>query len=403
MRPLRRLTVLKTMAWGKCAVEYLARIGLLVLGIFVGLLGLEIFGRVLPEVVPYPIQNSIGMARLARSDPALGITIAPGQARIQSPEFIHTVTTREVGCRRRAFRDDGLDDKKPRILALGDSFTWGVGVANEQTWPEVLEQLAGADVINAGYPGIGTRQELILFKECGPVLKPDITILAFFINDFANNVTWRQEVGLDRSWYSLIGRPLRVWLAANSYTYAFFKYYLLGPLGIGDFQNVYWSAAEMERHYVMVNQDNLRLHLSRDYTDYFNPDFELYDQAIPLAGEALLQMAQEAKTLQTKFLIVILPAKEQVYWHYLEPRLPADIAYQVDLPTNIALKLAQENQITVLDLTPVFKLNNRQQLYWDMDGHMNAAGYRLIAQSVQTFLAAQGWIPKAPIKQTHGE
>ncbi len=372
--------------------NYLQKMGLILAGIFFGLIGVEIFGRLFSEFIPYPIQNSMQMGSLAKSDPSFGIIIIPGQAQIKNPEFSHTIATRDVGCHQGAFRDDGMDDKKPRILALGDSFTWGAGVANEETWPEVLEQQTRSDVINAGYPGTGTQQQLILLRECGLMIRPDITIVAFFINDFSDNVVWRQRLGIDNYWYTRLGRPVRVWLAANSYTFQFFKYYILGPLGIGDFQNIYWSAQEVERRFIVIAEDNLKLHLSRDYTAYFKPDFYLYDRAIPLVHKTLSEMAQESEKLNSKFLLVVLPAKEQVYWQYLEPSLPAN--YQVNLPTNIVVNLAQENQIPVLDLRPVFVSNSHKQLYWDVDGHMNAAGYRLIAESVKTYLLEKGWLTK---------
>lgn len=85
--------------------------------------------------------------------------------------------------------------KKPgdfRLLLLGDSFTYGLGVNDDQTFAFHLEQYLrqpslAAEVINAGCPGKGTDYELKLFQTLGAKLQPDVTVLCFFCNDFADN------------------------------------------------------------------------------------------------------------------------------------------------------------------------------------------------------------------------
>lgn len=79
-----------------------------------------------------------------------------------------------------------------RILCLGDSFTYGIGVNDDQTFAVHLERhlretQSAAEVINAGCPGKGTDYELKLFQSIGAKLRPDVTILSFFSNDFQDN------------------------------------------------------------------------------------------------------------------------------------------------------------------------------------------------------------------------
>jgi hypothetical protein len=79
-----------------------------------------------------------------------------------------------------------------RILLLGDSFTYGLGVDDDQTFAAELERELGkrylpAEVINAGNPGRGTDYELKLFQTVGAGLKPEVTVLCFFSNDFQDN------------------------------------------------------------------------------------------------------------------------------------------------------------------------------------------------------------------------
>ncbi len=93
------------------------------------------------------------------------------------------------------FRDEELLIPKPagflRILAIGDSFTLGMGVEAEEVYVEQLEVIlneqSGGDsdieVINAGVGGYDTNQELAFFKARGAALEPDMVILGFYVND----------------------------------------------------------------------------------------------------------------------------------------------------------------------------------------------------------------------------
>jgi lysophospholipase L1-like esterase len=72
-----------------------------------------------------------------------------------------------------------------RVVTLGGSSTYCVGISDDQTWPRKLQELLGADyeVINLAGPGYGSVEHLIqtalLFSE----FKPDIAIYYAGWND----------------------------------------------------------------------------------------------------------------------------------------------------------------------------------------------------------------------------
>jgi lysophospholipase L1-like esterase len=75
-----------------------------------------------------------------------------------------------------------------RVLVLGDSFSYGVGVEDDQTYCARLAALApGLEVINAGVNGYGTGQQLLALREEGPALQPAIVVVGFFWNDLEDN------------------------------------------------------------------------------------------------------------------------------------------------------------------------------------------------------------------------
>jgi len=88
-----------------------------------------------------------------------------------------------------------------RILAIGDSTTFGDWVNNDEAWPQRLQALLDPsgetiEVINAGVPGYSAYQGLQFLKEDGLALEPDVVIASFGIND---HVPWDGISDLDRA------------------------------------------------------------------------------------------------------------------------------------------------------------------------------------------------------------
>jgi lysophospholipase L1-like esterase len=73
-----------------------------------------------------------------------------------------------------------------RVLALGDSFTWGLYVTNsDSTWPALLERRLGdsVEVINMGQRGWTTFNEAEFLSRLGWQFDPDLVLVQFYIND----------------------------------------------------------------------------------------------------------------------------------------------------------------------------------------------------------------------------
>ena len=77
-----------------------------------------------------------------------------------------------------------------RVLALGDSATFGEGMRVEEAFPALLEQALNArgrgryEVVNAGVEGYNTAAELAYLERDGLALRPEAVVVGFNLNDF---------------------------------------------------------------------------------------------------------------------------------------------------------------------------------------------------------------------------
>jgi hypothetical protein len=82
-----------------------------------------------------------------------------------------------------------------RVMVLGDSFVAGFEVTWEQTFEALVESQLTAEfgfpvqVINAGVRGYGTDQSYLYYTKWGRHLEPDLVILFYGGNDYADIVT----------------------------------------------------------------------------------------------------------------------------------------------------------------------------------------------------------------------
>lgn len=98
----------------------------------------------------------------------------------ESADFRYSVYINSIGIRDRELpRERG---NTYRVLAIGDSYTYGWGVDIENTWMRQLEALlrdAGRDIeiLNLGKPGVGPPFYSELAEQAIPLLRPDLVLI----------------------------------------------------------------------------------------------------------------------------------------------------------------------------------------------------------------------------------
>jgi lysophospholipase L1-like esterase len=102
-----------------------------------------------------------------------------------------------------------------RIVTIGDSWTFGLNVANDSSYPSQLEAYLEAhvpekrvEVINAGYPGNNVNEILTFFKEHEEVLTPDCVIFLGGMNGLFEKPTPQIEYLFSDIFSSAIGKRL---------------------------------------------------------------------------------------------------------------------------------------------------------------------------------------------------
>jgi len=132
----------------------------------------------------------------------------------------------------RGFRGPEVLKEKPagvfRVLGLGDSFTLGRGVREEDTYLRQLERLLNRsgqgkfEVLNFGVEGYNTPDEAALLEGRGLEYQPDLVLVGYYLNDAGLALNyWERErfwPGLRRSsrLWELIARRLQWTLLTRS-------------------------------------------------------------------------------------------------------------------------------------------------------------------------------------------
>ncbi|MEQ1587502.1 MAG: hypothetical protein ABL895_16575 [Cyclobacteriaceae bacterium] len=97
-------------------------------------------------------------AACAQYDPELFYLLKPGFCTFENIEFSTPVEINQMG-----LRDSDKALGSPEIIFLGDSFTMGWGVNQNEAFPQLVKA-TGKRALNAGVSSFGTVREMILLK-----------------------------------------------------------------------------------------------------------------------------------------------------------------------------------------------------------------------------------------------
>ena len=222
-----------------------------------------------------------------------------------------------------------------RVLMLGDSITFGWGVADDNTVSTRLEQLINKaekndhfEVLNTGVGNTNTEMQVAYFLNEGFKYSPDFVILNYFINDA-----------------ELTPRPNKNPLMKYSMAYVYFS--------------LKWESI-WRRYFGGKNWQEY-------YTDLYSKEKKGWEKT----KVAIQRLSEYSKANKVKLLIVNYPEL-----HQLSDYPFSEVSGKVK-------KIAENLEVPYLDLLPHLEGRDENQ-YWvsQQDQHPNSFACSVIAQAI---------------------
>jgi len=264
---------------------------------------------------------------------------------------------------RLGLRDDDFASPKPaglrRLLVLGDSFTFGLGVRDDAApFPEQLERRlaplarraghAGLEVHNGGIPGSLTGDWVALFDRAAPALEPDALLIVFFLRDGTRTGSIPDFFGEVHAEITLRNRASRLYQLSFLYRW--------------------------------IRDGRDRLEVASRYTQrfrdaYFGSESDTSEWRAAQANLRALRDRARARGIPAG--LALFPVLVNLDGEYPFESIGALLA-----------DFARESRIPVLDLLEAFRGRRDAELWVSStDQHPNAEGHRVAAEALAPFAA----------------
>lgn len=327
-------------------------------------------------------------------EPGLYEADPPGQYRL-SPgyrgtvtngvEFSHGVTIDPRGFRSTGRKSAPASLEVPLVALLGDSFTFGRGVGDEETFAALLPQFTRRPlrVVNAGLPGIGVPRAVGRYQRHVRPLAPDVVVLVVFLgNDLSDARPDGEAIRIVDGLIAPAATPTgwRSWLYRRSHLVR-----LTGTAGAAP------AVGSLRRLFGLGEPFAVRS-LRREMTNYALDPPPSIEAARTATEEAIERLAATCRADGALLVAVLAPDRIQLVeasWRGALEMLRVDpAAYDPRRPQSVFVRLFERSDIPLLDLTPSFEaaLRRGERLYFRRDRHWNASGHRLAAEEIGRFV-----------------
>lgn len=355
-------------------MSFLKSIGLFVFTVVLTLLTLEGMVRIFS---PQDLRLNF-----SQWDEYVGFVNIPGM----EGTTVHTDYRMRVRINSKGLRDREFDYKKEpgtyRIGIFGDSFTFGEGVQNNESFPKLLEDLLHADeqlnragrkieVLNFGIGKTGTSHQYALYRKEGKKYDLDLVIIGFLsANDFSDNVPGvfalkdGQLIHTPTN-YSSIRRlqkivyyiPFYKWLTAHSHL------------------------ANLVRKKATLLDDHWRTTARTPLGIIDDAQADKAPLTIDITLKLIKEFVSETRQAGTKLVLVNLPAKDHAPYSAQGKNEPHIVYYH-----RLEKELKKISGLEIVDMTHLFNKLPVLPYYFAHDDHMTPLGLQLVALGIRDYL-----------------
>lgn len=314
---------------------------------------------------------------------------APGLVQTLRPGFVGEVVypgygdvperTVEYAISSQGFRDREFEQPKPegsvRIALVGDSVTYGTGVALEDTLPKQLERLLQErfparrfEVMNCGVFAHNTTQQFAWYRFNIAQFEPDIVLVCTTIPDASGENIPEREVEEESSetrWVQRLGLTSGVWAAEDLQDASF-------ALRTTMFLRRNSALADFTAHQLYNGL------MGKAHAHYYRLDWEPGSPGHAAVERSYARFAQEVRASGGLLLGAMYPTLVQLsdYPYATEHATLATIAAGLDVP--------------FLDLAPAFEGQDAPALQvHPHDHHPNPVAHGIAAEALTDFIVEQ--------------
>jgi hypothetical protein len=347
-------------------------------------------------------------------DPLLGWRLKPGTYWVKPPHSFGKVRIdiNEFGLRNRPLAP--VTENHPRrIMVLGDSFTFARVTHTGDLFTLRLEELLKVqgepyEVTNAGVPGYGNSQELLLMKSLADDgVVADIYLLMLFTNDILDNLRLsygdlREELvrpgfALNHSGEAELEHlPVRMpWDTSDT----------LVPVRASPPKTMTFQILKSRIESAAQKRPTLLRVLMRLGVEVEFPRMpgllngwyreDVLADGIPLMKALIEEIRDEAERRKARLLIAMIPSPLQVYPDVYGPLLESTFSDSELLddwledktrPQTIVGGMCRDLGIPFLDLFPALNADDHDALFIPREGHFTKRAHFIVAQSLASFV-----------------
>lgn len=302
-------------------------------------------------------------------------------------DYGSSVSINSYGMRDREF-DHEKQPSRLRIIALGDSWTFGAGVESAQTWPKQLETMIAefrpeTEVMNTGVSGYETVQEARYYANDLQSFQHDIVLVGIYpvndIHDKARKYAKLKAIHDISPWLY----QAYIWPSKNLYTLHWYKD-LRAKLKAWRRKQFY--AAEPDPALATTKSIAMDRFAAweEDWTDAYTGSSASWAKM----RAAFLAIGRTARAANVRAAVILFPDIRNLtrYANYCHPRVAPMLR-----------AVAMEAGLEWIDLVDVFRPYAGREAEIALGGnpgstHPSPAGYRLIASETLRHLNSLGWL-----------